>query len=51
MNHGLNLGGIEVIRNMEGTKKGSIGLVRSSGTGKDVYRAVEREMKPKVSFK
>jgi hypothetical protein len=23
MNHGLNLGGIEVIRNMEGTKKGA----------------------------
>jgi hypothetical protein len=27
VNHGLNLGGIEVIRNMEGTKKGAMGLV------------------------
>jgi hypothetical protein len=27
LNHGLNLGGIEVIRNMEGTKKGAMGLV------------------------
>jgi hypothetical protein len=45
MNHGLNLGGIEVIRNIEGTKKGTMGLVWSSGTDKDVHRAVEWEMK------
>jgi hypothetical protein len=51
MNHGLNLGGIEVIRNMEGTEKGVMGLVWSSGTVKDVHRAVEREMKTKVVFK
>jgi hypothetical protein len=51
MNHGLNLGGIEVIRNMEGTKKGAMGLVWSSGTVKDVHRAVEREMQTKVAFK
>jgi hypothetical protein len=50
-NHGMNLGGIEVIRNMEGTKKGAMGLVWSSGTVKDVHPAVEREMKTKVSFK
>jgi hypothetical protein len=50
-NHGMNLGGIEVIRNMEGTKKGAMGLVWSSGTVKDVHRAVEREMKTKVAFK
>jgi hypothetical protein len=51
MNHGLNLGGIEVIRNTEGNTKGSMWLVWSSGTFKDVHRAVEREMKTKVSFK
>jgi hypothetical protein len=51
MNHGLNLGDIEVIRNMEGTKKGAMGLVWSSGTVKDVHRAVEREMQTKVAFK
>jgi hypothetical protein len=51
MNHGLNLGGIEVIRNMEGTKKGAMGLVWSSVTVKDVHCAVEQEMKTKVSFK
>jgi hypothetical protein len=51
MNHGLNLGGIEAIRNMEGTKKGAMGLVLSSGTGNDVHRAVEREMHTKVAFK
>jgi hypothetical protein len=36
---------------MEGTKKGSMGLVWSSGTVKDVQRAVEREMQTKVLFK
>jgi hypothetical protein len=51
MNHGLNLGGIEVIRNMERTKKGAMGLVWSSGTVKDVHRAVEQEMQTKVVFK
>jgi hypothetical protein len=51
MNHGLNLGGMEVIRNMEGTKKGSMGLVWSSCTVKDVHREVEQEMKAKVAFK
>jgi hypothetical protein len=51
MNHGLNLGVIEVIRNTEGTKKGAMGLVWLSGTVKDVHRAVEREMKTKVAFK
>jgi hypothetical protein len=51
MNHGLNLGGIEAIQSMEGTKKGAMGLMRSSGTVKDVHHAVEREMKMKVSFK
>jgi hypothetical protein len=51
MNHGLNLGGIEMIRSMEGTKNGATGLVWSSGTGKDFHRAVEREMKTKVWFK
>jgi hypothetical protein len=51
INHGLNLCGIEVIRNMDGTKKGAMGLVWSSYTVKDVHHAVEREMKTKVSFK
>jgi hypothetical protein len=51
MNHGLNLGGIEVIQSMEGTKKGATGLVWSSCTVKDVHRAVECEMQTKVSFK
>jgi hypothetical protein len=51
MNHGLNLGGIEVIRNTEGTKKGAMGLAWSSGTVKYVHRAVEREMQTKVAFK
>jgi hypothetical protein len=51
INHGLNLGGIEVIRSMEGIKKGAMGLVWSSGTVKDVHRAVEREMQTKVPFK
>jgi hypothetical protein len=51
MNHVLNLGGEEMIRNMEGTKKGAMGLVWSSGTVKGVHRAVEREMKTKVLFK
>jgi hypothetical protein len=51
MSHGLNLGGIEVIRNMEGTKKGAIGLVWSSVTVKDVHRTVEQEMQTKVAFK
>jgi hypothetical protein len=51
MNHGLNLGGIDVIRNVKGTKKGSMGLVWSSGTVKAVHRAVERKMKTKVAFK
>jgi hypothetical protein len=51
MNHGLKLGGIEVIRNMEGTKKGSMGLVWSSGTVKYIHRAVELEMQTKVAFK
>jgi hypothetical protein len=51
MNHGLNLGGIEVIREMEGNKKGCMGLIWSSGTIKNVHRAVEREMMSKVQFK
>jgi hypothetical protein len=51
MNHGINLGWIEVIREMEGNKKGCMGLVWSSGTIKDFHRAVEREMMSKVSFK
>jgi hypothetical protein len=51
MNHGLNLRGIEVIREIEGNKKGYMGLVWSSGTIKDVNRAVERELMSKVSFK
>jgi hypothetical protein len=51
MDHRLNLGGIEVILEMEGNKKGCMGLVWSSGTIKDVHRAVEREMMSKVSFK
>jgi hypothetical protein len=42
MNHGLNLGGIEAILNTEGTKKGAMGLVWSSGTVKYFHRAVER---------
>jgi hypothetical protein len=33
MNHGLNLGGIEVIREMEGTKKGGQGTVLRMFTG------------------
>jgi hypothetical protein len=37
MNHGLNLGGIEVIRGMEGNKKVCKGLVWSSGTVEDVH--------------
>jgi hypothetical protein len=36
---------------MKGAKKGAMGLVWSSGTVKDVHRAVEREIKTKVSFK
>jgi hypothetical protein len=51
IDHGLNLGGIEVIREMEGNKKGCMGLVGSSGTIRDVHKAVEREMMSKVSFK
>jgi hypothetical protein len=51
MNHGLNLGGIEVIRNMKGTKKGAMELVWSSGTVKDDHRTVDQEMKTKVAFK
>jgi hypothetical protein len=51
MNHGLNLGGIEVIREMEGNTKGCKGLVWSSGTVKGVHRTVERKMKTIVSFK
>jgi hypothetical protein len=51
MNHGLNLGGIELICEMEGNKKGCKCLVWSSGTVKDVHRAVERKMKTFVSFK
>jgi hypothetical protein len=51
MNHGFNLGGIEMIQNMEGTKKGAMGLVWLSGTVKYVHRAVEREMQTKVAFK
>jgi hypothetical protein len=27
MNHGLNLGGIEVIRSMEGMKNGAMGMI------------------------
>jgi hypothetical protein len=42
MNHRLNLGGIEVILEMEGNKKGCMGIVWSSGMIKDVHRAVER---------
>jgi hypothetical protein len=51
MNHGLNLGDIEVIPKTEGTKKGAMGLVWLSGTVKYVHRAVEREMKTNMSFK
>jgi hypothetical protein len=51
MNHRLNLGGIEVIRSMDGMKKGAMGLVWSSSTVKDVHRAVERQMKKKISFR
>jgi hypothetical protein len=40
MNPGLNLGGIEVIHEMEGTKNGGQGIVGSSGTVKDIHRAV-----------
>jgi hypothetical protein len=47
----LNLGEIEVIRSTEGTQKGAMVLVLSSGTMKDVHHAVEREMKTKVLFK
>jgi hypothetical protein len=36
---------------VEGTKKGAMGLVWSLGTVKDIHRAVEREIKSKVSFK
>jgi hypothetical protein len=42
MNHGLNLVGIEVIREIEGNKKGCMGLVWSSSMIKDIHRAVER---------
>jgi hypothetical protein len=38
MNHDLSLGGIEVIRELEGNKKGYIGLIWSSGTIKYVSR-------------
>jgi hypothetical protein len=51
MNHGLDLGGIEVIQSREGTKKGAMGLVWSSSTVKDFHRAAEREMQTKVLFK
>jgi hypothetical protein len=51
MNHGINLGDMEVIRSMEGMKKGDMGLVCSPSTVKNVHRAAEREMKSKVSFK
>jgi hypothetical protein len=51
MNHGINLDGIEMISSMEETKKGAMGLVWSSSTVKDVYRAMERDMQMKVSFK
>jgi hypothetical protein len=44
MNRGLNLGGIYVILNTEGTEKGAMGLVWSSGTVTDVHRDVEREI-------
>jgi hypothetical protein len=50
-NHGLNLGGIEVIHEMEGTKRGEHGLVWSSSTVKDVHRAVESDLEKQVSFK
>jgi hypothetical protein len=51
MNHGLKLGGIEVIHEMDCNKKGCMGLVWAFGMIKDVHRAVEREMMAKVSFK
>jgi hypothetical protein len=51
MNHGLNLGVIEVIHETEGNKKGCMGLVWSSGTLTYVHRAVEREIMSTVSFK
>jgi hypothetical protein len=51
MNHGLNLGEIEVIHEMEVNIKGCMELVCSSGMIKDVHRAVEREIMSKVSFK
>jgi hypothetical protein len=51
INHGLNLVGIEVIHEMEGNKNGCMGIVWSSGTIKDVHRAVERKMMSNVSFK
>jgi hypothetical protein len=45
INHGIKLGGIEVIREMEGMKEGVQGLVWSSSTVKDVDRAVELELR------
>jgi hypothetical protein len=48
MNHGLNLGGIEVIRSAERTKKGAMCLFWPLGTVKDNQCAIEREMKTKV---
>jgi hypothetical protein len=51
MNQGFNLGGIEVIRSLERTKKGAMGLVWSSGTVKHVHPTVEHDMQTKVSFK
>jgi hypothetical protein len=51
MNHVLNIGSIQVIREMEGNKKGYKGMVWSLGTVKDVHRAVERKLKTLISFK
>jgi hypothetical protein len=50
MNHGLNLGGIEVVRAMEGRGKNGQGLVWSSIRIKEVHRAVEEVMMKEMDF-
>jgi hypothetical protein len=44
INHGLNLGSKELIRQMEGTNRGGQLSVRLSSTVNDVHRAVESEI-------
>jgi hypothetical protein len=50
MNHGLNSGGTEVVRAMEGLGKNGQGLVLSSSSIKEVHRAVEEVMMKEMDF-